>query len=225
MLHPRIIFSRPVHEGTSTRVTLDGVSGVWQRIIVVTSYQKTCSQLSKNTRTGTPGSKWDQSCTNGSSSWCTLGVSLLYKTNLSTTKQLPGPWLNIKLSSYQYRKSHCGDKAVVRSSYLHNGISYTGKMSSLYWISPQVTNHQILSNTVCLMVVNAIGKLCHEYDSCDTISQLSCWWLGAHMAPCHLTLHSTWWCKSVGANKSQLSCNDICQIWTWYIIVNQCFNN
>ena len=36
--------------------------------------------------------------------------------------------------SYQYRKSHCGDKTVVRSSYLHNGISYTGKMTSLYWI-------------------------------------------------------------------------------------------
>ena len=46
----------------------------------------------------------------------------------------PGPWFNIKMSSYQYRKSHCGDKTVVRSSYLHNGISYTGKMSSLYWI-------------------------------------------------------------------------------------------
>ena len=47
-----------------------------------------------------------------------------------------GPWFNIKMSSYQYRKSHCGDKTVVRSSYLHNGISYAGKMSSLYWFSP-----------------------------------------------------------------------------------------
>ena len=46
----------------------------------------------------------------------------------------PGPWFNINMSSYRYRKSHCGDKTVVRSSYLHNGISYTGKMSSLYWI-------------------------------------------------------------------------------------------
>ena len=46
----------------------------------------------------------------------------------------PGPRFNIKMSSYQYSKSHCGDKTVVRSSYLHNGISYTGKMSSLYWI-------------------------------------------------------------------------------------------
>ena len=34
---------------------------------------------------------------------------------------------NIKMSSYQYRKSHCGDKTIIRSSYLHNGNSYTGK--------------------------------------------------------------------------------------------------
>ena len=46
----------------------------------------------------------------------------------------PGPWFNIKMSSYQYRKSHCGDKMILRPSYLHNGISYTGNMSSLYWI-------------------------------------------------------------------------------------------
>ena len=44
---------------------------------------------------------------------------------------------NIKMASYQYRKSHCWDKTVVRSSYLHNGISYTGKMTSLYWIRDQ----------------------------------------------------------------------------------------
>ena len=50
----------------------------------------------------------------------------------------PGPWFKIKMSSYQYRKSHCGDKMVIRSSYLHNGIFYTGKMTSLYWISPQL---------------------------------------------------------------------------------------
>ena len=56
----------------------------------------------------------------------------------------PGPWFNIKMSSYQYRKSHCGDKTVIRSSYLHNGTSYTGKMASLYWISP-------LKSTMVLM--------------------------------------------------------------------------
>ena len=45
-----------------------------------------------------------------------------------------GPWFNIKMSSYQYRKSHCGDKMILRPSYLHNGISYTSKTTSLYWI-------------------------------------------------------------------------------------------
>ena len=46
----------------------------------------------------------------------------------------PGPWFNIKITSYQYRKSHCGDKMILQPSNLHNGISYTGKMTSLYWI-------------------------------------------------------------------------------------------
>ena len=45
---------------------------------------------------------------------------------------------NIKMTSYQYRKSHCGAKTIWRPSYLHNGISYTGKMTSLYWIRAQV---------------------------------------------------------------------------------------
>ena len=30
--------------------------------------------------------------------------------------------------------NRCMNPRVVRSSFLHNGISYTGKMSSLYWI-------------------------------------------------------------------------------------------
>ena len=45
-----------------------------------------------------------------------------------------GPRFNIKMTSYQYRKSHCGDKTILRPSYLHNGVSYTGKTTSLYWI-------------------------------------------------------------------------------------------
>ena len=38
------------------------------------------------------------------------------------------------MSSYQYRKSHCGDKTILRSSHLHHGISYTGKITHLYLI-------------------------------------------------------------------------------------------
>ena len=42
------------------------------------------------------------------------------------------------MSSYRYRESQCGDRTVPRSSYLHNGTSYTGKMVSLSWIRAQV---------------------------------------------------------------------------------------
>ena len=49
------------------------------------------------------------------------------------TMRIPiGGWFNIKMPSYQYRNSHCGDKTILRPSYLHNGISYTGKMTSLF---------------------------------------------------------------------------------------------
>ena len=61
------------------------------------------------------------------------GVKHIYSVSEAVTIWAP---IQYKMSSYQYRKSHCGDKTLVRSSYLHNGISYTGKMASLYWFSP-----------------------------------------------------------------------------------------
>ena len=63
----------------------------------------------------------------------------------SKRKQLsPGPWFNIKMSNYQYRKFYYGDKTILRPSHLNNGISYTGKMTSLYWIGTQIpiTSHR-----------------------------------------------------------------------------------
>ena len=47
-----------------------------------------------------------------------------------------GPRFNIKMTYFQYKKSRCGDKTVVTSSYLYNEISNTGKMTSLYWSGP-----------------------------------------------------------------------------------------
>ena len=46
-------------------------------------------------------------------------------------------WFNIKMSFYQYRKSHCGDKMIIQPSCLHYGISYTGWKASLCWIRDQ----------------------------------------------------------------------------------------
>ena len=55
-------------------------------------------------------------------------------------KWAAGGWFKIKMPSYHFRKSHCGDKTILWPSYLHNGISYIGKMTSLYWIRVQVSN-------------------------------------------------------------------------------------
>ena len=38
----------------------------------------------------------------------------------------------------EWRESYCGDRMILWSSYLHNGISYTGRMTSLYWIRPKI---------------------------------------------------------------------------------------
>ena len=42
-------------------------------------------------------------------SWKCDYISLEYRVT-------PGPWFNIKMTSYQYRKSHCGDKTILRPS-------------------------------------------------------------------------------------------------------------
>ena len=72
---------------------------------------------------------------------------------LKSYNYTPGPWFNIKMPSYQYRKSHCEDKTILRPSYLHNGISYTGKTTSAYWIGtlrPRVIScHNFVRKSFC----------------------------------------------------------------------------
>ena len=46
--------------------------------------------------------------------------------------------LTTDMPFYQYREYHCGEKEFLWLSYLQNCISYTGKMTSLYWIRDQV---------------------------------------------------------------------------------------
>ena len=88
------------------------------------------------------------------SSWWLL---MAWPLGPGTKYQGPG---SIKISSYQHRKSHCGDKTIWRSSYLHNGISYAGKTASLcpgtclmpgylqqsWWHSPAGINHECPRN-------------------------------------------------------------------------------
>ena len=77
----------------------------------------------------------------------------------------PGPRFNIKMSSYQCRKSHSGDETILRPSYLHNGISYTGKTTSLYSIGAQCFLSP--SGATCLLVYlesNLPLAACHTSD-------------------------------------------------------------
>ena len=67
-----------------------------------------------------------------------LKLSHVSKRGPSSTAPELGPRFNIKMTSYQYRKSHCGDKTILRPSYLRNGISYTVKITSLYWLGALV---------------------------------------------------------------------------------------
>ena len=91
------------------------------------------------------------------------------------------------MSSYQYRKSYCGDKTVVRSSYLHNGASYTGKIASLYWTNPLGPFHERFSIVIQIRwnfhsaLIEAVGneviaiQFCIWNDSCfATVLQTFC---------------------------------------------------
>ena len=41
-----------------------------------------------------------------------------------------------------------GDKTFLRPSYLHNGISYTGKTTYLYWIGAQSSMYDVVDVVV-----------------------------------------------------------------------------
>ena len=71
----------------------------------------------------------------GNCTWSWVDTNLKYDDTTSWGR------FKIKMSSYQYRNSHCGDKTILRSSYLHNGISYTGKMRALYKSRPDRDFH------------------------------------------------------------------------------------
>ena len=82
---------------------------------------------------------------------------------------------HLKILSLQYRKSHCGDKTILWSSYFHSGIYFTCKVISLYWISntlccsvqfsvPLVeylwyTGRELRSGVKCIVVTIVTGSL------------------------------------------------------------------
>ena len=131
------------------------------------------------------------------------GISLIYY------RLEAGPRFNINMSSCRYRKSHCGDKTVVRSSYLHNGISYTGKVSSLYWIGSQtgIMQHRAQSHkkqrnlTTAKLHILKQGKS-EGFDSCDRPSNLKLDSNHQFFRPCDREI---WW-MTLQNNRTPLLC-------------------
>ena len=64
-------------------------------------------------------------------------VHILY--HHSSVVLIDQAWSDINMASNLYRKSHCGGNAILWPSNVHNGISYTGKTTSWYWIKVMVT--------------------------------------------------------------------------------------
>ena len=96
------------------------------------------------------------------SSYLHRGISYTGKISaIFILNQPPGPRFNIKMTSYQYRKSNCGDKTILRPSYLHNGISYNGKTTSLYWIEAQVSPGSHISLPPCCWCRWSVPSLDH----------------------------------------------------------------
>ena len=87
---------------------------------------------------------------------------------------------------YQYRESHCGDKTILRPSYLHNVISYTGKTA--FHIEPGPCG------LVCGMdFVSRMGEdLVHEWSSRGPSGSWG------------RSLHERWMQKSVGNENPSL---------------------
>ena len=95
-----------------------------------------------------------------------------------------GPRFNIKMTSYQYRKSHCGDKTILRPSYLHNGISYTGKMTSLYWIGAQVASDWRFATCMCSMKTIPVPAIKETFKPMKTTHHV---WQFECLIWCHFT--------------------------------------
>ena len=88
--------------------------------------------LSSGSPTITPPGHPGQSDLPAMTTW--LLMTIIVKAQCETIQG----WSNMKMPSYQRRKSCCGDKMISQQSHVLNRISYKciGRITSLYWIGP-----------------------------------------------------------------------------------------
>ena len=135
-------------------------------------------------------------------SWCIHSKHRMFESsqivahNISTSGWCPGCWFNIKMPSYQYRNSHCGYKMILWSPYLHDGISYTGKMIS-YWCRSLMFTSKPVLQSICVWVSRF-------YSLCIYCLLLIVW-------ICSALINSIAWLISWTSNRSQMFA-------LWYIL-------
>ena len=93
--------------------------------------------------------------------YCFSRSSVKFQGHIFILNQGPGPRFKINMTSYLYRKSHCGDKTILRPSYLHNDISYTGKTTSLGWIGALVFIECCIRDLQTNLSSTSIPAICH----------------------------------------------------------------
>ena len=71
---------------------------------------------------------------------CSLKKSNYKNDELVCKESTAGPRFNMQMTFYLYRKSHCGDKAILRPSYLHNGFSILVRWHLYIELGPRLTN-------------------------------------------------------------------------------------
>ena len=120
----------------------------------------------------------------------------------SQTYTEPGGWFNIKTPSDQYRKFYGGDKTILRPSFLHNGISYAGKMTSLYWIRAlnliitlPASLHQLRERWLQMrIIISVFWRWFQTY----FIDQTSKWTPRSRQIPGTWRINSLWHGDSIG---------------------------
>ena len=114
-------------------------------------------------------------------STCTIAyLHQLYKCSVSTLKPhyysscYPEAWFNIKMLPYKSsRDPYFGDKTVLRSSDIGNGISHSGETTSLYWIILNIhivaTRIEIWDNYITYELLRMSQT--HHPNPCSTIDR------------------------------------------------------
>ena len=139
----------------------------------------------------------------------------------------PGGQFSKKISSYHYMKSHCGDKTILRPSYLHNRISYTGKMTSLYWIRALIMTAirvDLASSPIGLSLIRGFASGDFRTSAAATVNLSQCEvTLRYRHRVCNLWCNRQWPCGGLLWHLGKFS-GKSCLSWYQFAVVRSFWN-